>query len=63
MSEERHETAETIRIPWNFSSLQLKVLLNKGDVFRKNFFRFKIEGLDQELASSNSNSLVINSSR
>ena len=60
LSEERHETAETIRIPWNFSSLQLKVLLNKGDVFRKNFFRFKIEGLDQELASSNSNSLVIN---
>ena len=32
----------------------------KADVFRKNFFRFNIEGLDQELASSNSNSLVIN---
>ena len=29
-------------------------------MFRKNFFRFNIEGLDQELASSNSNSLVIN---
>lgn len=60
LSEEQHETVETVQIPCNFSSLQLKVLLNEGDVFRKNFFRFKIEGLDQELASSNSNSLIIN---
>lgn len=60
LSEERNETAETIQVPWNFSSLQLKVLLNEGDVFRKNFFRFNIGGLEQELTSSNSNSLVIN---
>lgn len=60
LSEEQHQATETIRIPWNFSSLQLKVLLNEADVFRNNFFRFNIEGLDQELASSNSNSLVIN---
>ena len=53
LSEEPQEAAETIQIPWNFSSLQLKVLLNESDVFRKNFFRFNIEGLDQELASSN----------
>lgn len=58
--EEEHNTVETIHVPWNFSSLQLKVLLNEADVFRKNFFRFNIEGFDQELASSNSNSLVIN---
>lgn len=60
LSEERHEAAGVIEVPWNFSSLQLKVLLNEGDVFRKNLFRFNIEGLDQELASSNSNSLIIN---
>lgn len=60
LSEERHETEEAIEVPWNFSSLQLKVLLNEADVFRKNFFRFNIEGFDQELASSNSNSLVLN---
>lgn len=60
LSEKRNETAETIQVPWNFSSLQLKVLLNEGDVFRKNFFRFNIGGLEQELTSSNSNSLVIN---
>lgn len=44
LSEEPQEAAETIQIPWNFSSLQLKVLLNESDVFRKNFFRFNIEG-------------------
>lgn len=53
-------TIETISVPWNFSSLQLKVLLNENDVFRKNFFRFNIEGYDKELTSSNSNSLIIN---
>ena len=46
--EQQHATTRTIQIPWNFSSLQLKVLLNEGDVFRKNFFRFNIEGLHQE---------------
>lgn len=60
LSEKRERTIETVRVPWNFSSLQLKVLLNEGDVFRKNFFRFNIEGIGQDLANSNSNSLVIN---
>lgn len=55
-----NETINTIEIPWNFSSLQLKVLLNESDVFRKVFFRFNIEGLNEELARSNSNALVIN---
>lgn len=60
LPENRNEAAETICIPWDFSSLQLKVLLNEDDVFRKNLFRFHIEGLDKELASSSSNSLLVN---
>lgn len=60
LSEKREKAIETIRVPWDFSSLQLKVLLNEGDVFRKNFFRFNIEGIGQDLANFNSNSLVIN---
>lgn len=60
LTEKQHSTVDAIQIPWNFSSLQLKVLLNEADVFRNNFFRFSIEGLDQELPRSNSNSLVIN---
>lgn len=55
-----NETINTVEIPWNFSSLQLKVLLNESDVFRKVFFRFNIEGLGEDLARSNSNALVIN---
>ena len=59
--EEKHDVAtESIKVPWNFSSLQLKVLLNENDVFRKNRFRFHIEGYEQELTQSNSNSLIIN---
>lgn len=49
-----------IEIPWDFSSLQLKVLLNEKDVFRKSRFRFKIEGLDQQMVNSTSNSFTIN---
>lgn len=59
-TEEPNSSIKTIEIPWNFSSLQLKVLLNENDVFRKNLFRFKIEGFDQELTQSYKNSLVVN---
>ncbi|MDY5238154.1 response regulator [Bacteroides helcogenes] len=51
---------DTIEIPWNFSSLQLKVLLNEKDVFRKSHFRFKIDGLNQRFANTASNSFSIN---
>lgn len=51
---------ETIKVPWNFSSLQLKVILNEKDIFRKNIFQFQIESLHQELIHSNSNTFFIN---
>lgn len=51
---------ETIRVPWNFSSLQLKVILNEKDIFRKNIFQFQIKGLNKEFIQSNSNTLLIN---
>lgn len=50
----------TIEIPWNFTSLQLKVLLNDNDVLRKNMFQFKVEGAESNLSYSNSNYLIIN---
>lgn len=61
MSKNEHEsTASTIKIPWNFTSLQLKVLLNVKDVFHKNIFQFNIEGIDREFPYSRSNSLFLN---
>lgn len=50
----------TIKIPWDFTSLQLKVLLNAKDVFYKNIFQFDIEGIDRKLPYSKSNSLFLN---
>lgn len=61
MSKNEHEsTASTVKIPWNFTSLQLKVLLNVKDVFHKNIFQFNIEGIDREFPYSRSNSLFLN---
>lgn len=60
LNEEIQGTVETIEVPWNFSSLQLKVLLNEKDVFRKNMFRFHIKGLKEKTVLSNNNSFVIN---
>ncbi|WP_288360090.1 two-component regulator propeller domain-containing protein [uncultured Bacteroides sp.] len=51
---------KTINIPWNFSSLQLKVLLNSGNIFTQNIFQFKIKENDEQLPYSESNSLIIN---
>ena len=57
---EPSKNVQTIEIPWNFTSLQLKTLLNAKDVLYKNIFRFGIKELNQELARSNSNSFVLN---
>lgn len=51
---------KTIKIPWNFSSLQLKVLLNSKNIFAKNIFQFNIKGNNQKLPYLDSNSLIIN---
>lgn len=60
LSDEHLDSVERVEVPWDFTSLQLKVLLNENDVFRQNFFRFHIDGLGQVLTKDNSNSLVIN---
>lgn len=60
MPEKESENMRTIEIPWNFTSLQLKALLNTKDVLYKNIFRFGIKELNQDLVCSNSNSFVLN---
>lgn len=52
--------SKSIKAPWNFSSLQLKVILNEKNIFRKNMFNFQIDGLHQEkMIHSSSNSFLI----
>lgn len=58
--EQLHKTEKKIKIPHDFSSLQLKVLLNENNAFRKNIFHFHIEGLKEQFAQSGSNQLNIN---
>lgn len=38
------EPIETIKIPWNHSSLEIKVLAKEKDVFRKRVFRYSLNG-------------------
>lgn len=60
MDESMGASDQTIEVPWNFSSLQLKVLLNEKDIFRENLFRFEIQGIQQGLIKPGSNSLTVN---
>lgn len=57
---EPDEEVGTIRIPWNFSSLQLKVLLDSKNIFKKNIFHFYVRSDNQQLLFLESNSLNIN---
>ena len=56
----KHNSINTIKIPWDFTSLQLKIRLNVKDLFHKNIFQFDIKGINHKLSKSNSNSLFLN---
>ena len=60
LEEELLNLPRTIHVPWDFSSLQLKVLLNEQDVFRKRKFKFNINNSNNELIQSISNSVMVN---
>lgn len=55
-----NSNVKTIKIPWNFTSLQLKVLLNAKDVFHKNIFQFDIQEIERDLPYPKSNTLFLN---
>ena len=48
-------------IPWNHSSLGIKVMAREKDVFRKKMFRFQIAGLDSRIIETYDHSLPIGS--
>ena len=52
MPEKVSKNMQTIEIPWNFTSLQVKTSLNTKDVLCNNRFRFGIKELNQELTRS-----------
>lgn len=53
--------SNTVSIPWNHSSLIVKVMAREQDVFRKKMFRFEIKGLDFQTTETYDHTLNIGS--
>ncbi|MEA5081899.1 MAG: two-component regulator propeller domain-containing protein [Dysgonamonadaceae bacterium] len=60
VKKEKDKSLNTLRIPWYFTSLQLKVLLKENDIFRKNRFRFNLKGNNMHLLNTSDNEFNIN---
>ncbi len=50
-----------VSIPWNRTSLVIKIMAREKDVFRKKIFRYKISGLDAQVIETYDHSLAIGS--
>lgn len=50
---------QTIRIPWNYTSLTLKTMVREKDIFRKKMFRFDIQGLGRSAIESYDHTLTL----
>ena len=58
------EKGETITLPWNFYSLQLKCMIKEDNIFRKHAFKYKIKNNhNEEEIQSFSHSLTIHALR
>lgn len=58
---DRLAKANHVSIPWNQTSLVIRVMAREKDVFRKKMFRFKINGLDAQTTETYEHSLTIGS--
>lgn len=50
-----------VRIPWNHTSLVIKIMAREKDVFRKKMFRFRIDGLDAQTIETYDHLLTVGS--
>ncbi|MBC8987998.1 response regulator [Pedobacter sp. N36a] len=57
----RLDKSNWVSIPWNQSSLVIRIMAREKDVFRKKMFRFKITGLDEQIIETYDHSLAIGS--
>lgn len=58
---DRIAKANRVSIPWNQSSLVIKIMAREKDVFRKKMFRYKISGLGAQSIETYDHSLAIGS--
>lgn len=52
-------TDQSIKIPWNYASLVIKVASNEKDVFRQTLFRYEIKGLNNHFLESYNRSFIL----
>lgn len=57
ISRKQIESESSIRIPWNHSSVVIKVIAREKDVFRKRIFQYNIVGTNNSYTESYSHSL------
>jgi len=58
-SDETVHHTQTIHIPWNYSSLIIKVASNEKDIFRQTLFRYEIKGLNHTPTESYNRSFTL----
>lgn len=44
VKEDIEQACPAISVPWNFSTMQLKIMVRENDIFRKDVFRYYIKG-------------------
>lgn len=52
LPQKQMEISNDIRIPWNYSSLAIKVISHEKDIFRKRVFRYSIKGPENSYIES-----------
>lgn len=59
MEAERHENS--ISVPWNYTSLMVKIIVRENDLMRKKLFRYYIKGTQEEMVESTNHTIAFHS--
>lgn len=54
-------TNNALTVPWNHTSLGVKVIAKENDLLRKKIFRFRVEGLSEEYIEMHNHTLTLRS--
>lgn len=52
---------QTVKIPWDYTSLSIKLMVREKDIFRKKMFRFYIKDLDRTFLETYDHTLMLHS--
>lgn len=60
VKDDTNKKIKSIKIPWNYNSLELNVHVNTNDIFKNTVLLFSIKELNKEVLSSSRNPLSLN---